>query len=475
MEAYDDQGNAAHYKSERIESIYLLERGFGTYEAMVFCEMNALKYRYRLGKKCSEPANLELKKIQWYENKAKEFRAKIGTADEIPANLDGLKSVEYKKESGVGWCQQFMENLKKWKHNIPMTVGMDHSMDAAAYSAHGMLYREILHYKDRYKESLKNNERIRQELREEKQKYEDYVQHVNTELIKTRSERSNLEKQIKDLQQELLECTALSEHRVNKQNELLQDTRRQYVTINDLDADNKHLSKINTDLASRLAEAEKLLERIGQPCMSKATAEKQVTEYFACDGSTLVERERSFYIVGDGGINGQYIKVYNLKLYDMKGDLKYVRYALIPAKYADKIQPLQNHWNYEGVTVDALEYSRDKCEDFIKSLLNGTACWSAKHFRNAVRKFLEENARVGVWPHCQAITTWPEHDLLLIGFSRNPDEEGRYDHNNGVCSFFVATDGKIDAILVGPGKHFKLPIDITHFTKETINQLKQYV
>jgi hypothetical protein len=80
---YDSQGNAKHYTDQRLNSLVMIERTWGTYEAMVFCEITAFKYRYRLGKKPGQPLDQELIKSSWYEKKAKEMQAKIGTDEEI--------------------------------------------------------------------------------------------------------------------------------------------------------------------------------------------------------------------------------------------------------------------------------------------------------------------------------------------------------------------------------------------------------
>ena len=81
--SYDNKGNAKHYMEDRIETIVKMERIWGTYETMVFVEMNAFKYRERLNKKTDQPIEQELLKIKWYESKAKELSEKIGTKEEI--------------------------------------------------------------------------------------------------------------------------------------------------------------------------------------------------------------------------------------------------------------------------------------------------------------------------------------------------------------------------------------------------------
>jgi hypothetical protein len=77
---YDQAGNASHYDA-RINTLVLIERTWGTYEAMVFCEITAMKYRVRLGKK--DDPELELKKLKWYETQGKRLQLLLGTDKEI--------------------------------------------------------------------------------------------------------------------------------------------------------------------------------------------------------------------------------------------------------------------------------------------------------------------------------------------------------------------------------------------------------
>lgn len=65
---YDDKGNSKHYSDQRINVIHMLETIWGTEATMTFCEMNAFKYRMRIGKK--DDPKLELTKISWYEKMA---------------------------------------------------------------------------------------------------------------------------------------------------------------------------------------------------------------------------------------------------------------------------------------------------------------------------------------------------------------------------------------------------------------------
>lgn len=79
---YDKTGNASHYKANRVQTMFLFEQTFGTQALMTFCEMNALKYRLRLGHK-EQPLEQELTKAKWYETYAALLFKKLGTVDEI--------------------------------------------------------------------------------------------------------------------------------------------------------------------------------------------------------------------------------------------------------------------------------------------------------------------------------------------------------------------------------------------------------
>lgn len=75
-EQYDEKGNARHYEA-RINPLIQIERVWGTYEAMIFCEITAFKYRTRMGKKPGQSLDQELKKANWYEERAKELNEKL--------------------------------------------------------------------------------------------------------------------------------------------------------------------------------------------------------------------------------------------------------------------------------------------------------------------------------------------------------------------------------------------------------------
>lgn len=72
---YDDKGNAKHYTDQRINVIRMLESIWGTEAVMLFCEMNAFKYRMRVGKK--DDPKQELIKTNWYERMAAYLKNKV--------------------------------------------------------------------------------------------------------------------------------------------------------------------------------------------------------------------------------------------------------------------------------------------------------------------------------------------------------------------------------------------------------------
>lgn len=81
---YDHQGNASHYNMERVGVMQIFERSFGTLAVMHFCELNALKYRLRMGKKENQSAAQELLKAKWYEKAANFYFERLGTPLEVP-------------------------------------------------------------------------------------------------------------------------------------------------------------------------------------------------------------------------------------------------------------------------------------------------------------------------------------------------------------------------------------------------------
>lgn len=69
-----DMINPDHYKVHEMECIEELEVVFGIDAVIDFCKCNAWKYRYRVGHK--DDPEQEMKKSEWYLNKAKELQKK---------------------------------------------------------------------------------------------------------------------------------------------------------------------------------------------------------------------------------------------------------------------------------------------------------------------------------------------------------------------------------------------------------------
>lgn len=69
-----DYINPNHYKKGGKEVIDMMVDIWGEADVIKHCEMNAFKYRMRMGSKPNQPVEQELKKALWYENKAKELR-----------------------------------------------------------------------------------------------------------------------------------------------------------------------------------------------------------------------------------------------------------------------------------------------------------------------------------------------------------------------------------------------------------------
>ena len=73
-ELYDEKGNGSHYKEGSLEVIEMIERIWGIEATIQYCEINAFKYRMRMGKK--DAPELEMKKVGGYGSKAKELKEK---------------------------------------------------------------------------------------------------------------------------------------------------------------------------------------------------------------------------------------------------------------------------------------------------------------------------------------------------------------------------------------------------------------
>ena len=61
-----------HYQGS-IECIDAMLSAFGTEDTVAFCKINAFKYLWRAGKKDGNSIEQDMKKAQWYINKAIEL------------------------------------------------------------------------------------------------------------------------------------------------------------------------------------------------------------------------------------------------------------------------------------------------------------------------------------------------------------------------------------------------------------------
>ena len=69
--------NPDHYKYSDREIWEMQVAIWGPEAYITYCEINAFKYRMRMGKKPGQPHEQDLNKALWYERKAAELRAKI--------------------------------------------------------------------------------------------------------------------------------------------------------------------------------------------------------------------------------------------------------------------------------------------------------------------------------------------------------------------------------------------------------------
>ena len=70
-----DKVNPSHYKGYSFEAIEMMLRIYGAEKVATYCEINAIKYRMRMGKKQGESIADDLAKEKWYLDKANELRS----------------------------------------------------------------------------------------------------------------------------------------------------------------------------------------------------------------------------------------------------------------------------------------------------------------------------------------------------------------------------------------------------------------
>lgn len=71
-----DYINPTHYKDGTKEVWEMMLDIWGKDKFIAYCEMNAFKYRMRLGKKPGQSIEQELQKAEWYESKVDELIGK---------------------------------------------------------------------------------------------------------------------------------------------------------------------------------------------------------------------------------------------------------------------------------------------------------------------------------------------------------------------------------------------------------------
>jgi len=57
---------------------------FGKEKTAIFCELNAYKYKDRMGKKPGEDIEREMKKVEWYKNKATQLYKELEKENIVP-------------------------------------------------------------------------------------------------------------------------------------------------------------------------------------------------------------------------------------------------------------------------------------------------------------------------------------------------------------------------------------------------------
>lgn len=74
---YEYVNHPSHYNNYSMEVIDMMRKIYGDENTALFCEMNAFKYRMRMGTKPDNSIQQDLKKEKWYLNKANEIKSQI--------------------------------------------------------------------------------------------------------------------------------------------------------------------------------------------------------------------------------------------------------------------------------------------------------------------------------------------------------------------------------------------------------------
>lgn len=72
--SYEYVNHPSHYNRYSVEVIEMMIRIYGPQKTFDFCEMNAFKYRMRMGTKPGSDIKQDLEKENWYIKKAKEIK-----------------------------------------------------------------------------------------------------------------------------------------------------------------------------------------------------------------------------------------------------------------------------------------------------------------------------------------------------------------------------------------------------------------
>lgn len=70
-----DYVNPNHYKKFSMEVIDMMVSLWGKEKVANYCEINAFKYKMRLGEKPDQPIKRDMEKAKWYLEKAVELRS----------------------------------------------------------------------------------------------------------------------------------------------------------------------------------------------------------------------------------------------------------------------------------------------------------------------------------------------------------------------------------------------------------------
>ena len=77
VESYNFVDHPQHYNEGGVEVIEMMLRIWGKEAVKNFCELNAFKYRMRMGSKPNQSLTKELSKAKWYEDYAKNIEVEF--------------------------------------------------------------------------------------------------------------------------------------------------------------------------------------------------------------------------------------------------------------------------------------------------------------------------------------------------------------------------------------------------------------